>query len=102
MYASEEKYNLNKPKFADERGSFIVTFYKSGNINKTEPEVEVTNDLLVFCRTPCNAFACTSLLFSISSVVYIFAKENKKEEIIRFVIDTLAIAEAVNNKFDVK
>jgi len=47
-----EKYNLKEPKFADERGSFIVTFYKSANISKVEPELEETNDLLVFCRTP--------------------------------------------------
>lgn len=41
------------------------------------------------------AFTCTSLLFSISSVVDTFAKGNKKEEKVRFVIDTLAIAVAV-------
>ena len=41
------------------------------------------------------AFTCTALLFSISSAVDTFAKENKKEEKIRFVIDTLAIAVAV-------
>lgn len=41
------------------------------------------------------AFTCTSLLFSISSVVDTFAKGNKKEEKVRFVIDTLAIAMAV-------
>jgi len=41
------------------------------------------------------AFTCTSLLFSISSVVDTFAKGNKKEETVRFVIDTLAIAVAV-------
>lgn len=41
------------------------------------------------------AFTCTSLLFSISSVVDTFAKGNKNEEKIRFVIDTFAIAVAV-------
>lgn len=41
------------------------------------------------------AFTCTSLLFSISTVIDTFAKGNRKEEIIRFVIDTIAIAVAV-------
>lgn len=41
------------------------------------------------------AFTCTSLLFSISSVVDTFAKGNKNEERVRFVLDTLAIAVAV-------
>lgn len=41
------------------------------------------------------AFTCTSLLFSISSVIDIFAKGNRAEEWIRFVIDTVAIAVAV-------
>ena len=41
------------------------------------------------------AFTCAALLFSISSVVDTFAKANKKEEVARFLIDTLAIAVAV-------
>ena len=41
------------------------------------------------------AFTCTSLLFSISSVIDTFAKGNRAEEWIRFVIDTVAIAVAV-------
>ena len=41
------------------------------------------------------AFTCTSLLFSISSVIDTFAKGNRVEEWIRFVIDTVAIAVAV-------
>lgn len=41
------------------------------------------------------AFTCTSLLFSISSAIDTFAKGNKTEERIRFVIDTLAIAVAI-------
>ena len=29
-----EKYRLKEPKFADERGSFAVTFYKQNDTNK--------------------------------------------------------------------
>ena len=70
-----DKYNLKEPKFADERGSFIVTFYKSGNISKVEPEVEVTNDLLVFCRTPrtrqeiCRYLGLSSITYAIQTHV---------------------------------
>lgn len=35
-----EKFHLREPEFADERGSFTVTFYKAGNISKAEPEPE--------------------------------------------------------------
>lgn len=41
------------------------------------------------------AFTCTSLLFSISSAIDTFAKGDKKEEKVRFVIDTFAIMVAV-------
>lgn len=41
------------------------------------------------------AFTCTSLLFSISSAIDTFARKNRAEEWIRFVIDTVAIAVAV-------
>ena len=41
------------------------------------------------------AFTCSSLLFSISSVANTFAKENKVEEIVKFVLDTSAICVAI-------
>lgn len=47
-----EKFKLKEPKFTDERGIFIVTFYKSGNISKAEPEWGEVNNLLIFCRMP--------------------------------------------------
>lgn len=42
-----EKFHLKEPKFVDERGSFIVTFYKSGNTSKTEPGLKEVNNLLL-------------------------------------------------------
>lgn len=41
------------------------------------------------------AFTCTALLFSVSSVIDTYAKSNKREERVRFIVDTLAIAVAV-------
>ena len=78
-----EKYNLKEPKFADERGSFIVTFYKSGNISKVEPEVEVANDLLVFCRTPrtrqeiCEYLGLSSITYAIQTHVMPLVENGK-------------------------
>lgn len=48
-----EKYNLLEPEFSDERGSFIVKFYKK--IKKTGEETsgsEMANHLILFCKTP--------------------------------------------------
>lgn len=41
------------------------------------------------------AFTCSALLFSISCAIDTFAKRDRKEEFVRTVIDTLAIAVAV-------
>ncbi len=78
-----EKYNLKEPKFADERGSFIVTFYKLGNISKVEPEVGVINDLLVFCRTPrtrqeiCEYLGLSSITYAIQTHVIPLVESGK-------------------------
>ena len=64
-----EKYNLKEPKFADERGSFIVTFYKADQIPKTEPEIESINNLLIFCKTPRTRKEISEYL-GLSSVAY--------------------------------
>ena len=78
-----EKYNLKEPKFADERGSFIVTFYKAGNIVKTEPELEEVNNLLVFCRTPrtrkeiCEYLGLSSITYAIQTHVMPLVESGK-------------------------
>ncbi len=64
-----EKYNLKEPKFADERGSFMVTFYKADQIPKTEPEIESINNLLIFCKTPRTRKEISEYL-GLSSVAY--------------------------------
>lgn len=50
---SMAEYGLKEPEFLDERGNFVVKFYKSAKNTEEVPEltVEVKN-LLMFCRTP--------------------------------------------------
>ena len=78
-----EKYNLKEPKFEDERGSFIVTFYKADNISKTKPGLEETNNLLVFCRTPrtrkeiCEYLGLSSITYAIQTYVMPLVESGK-------------------------
>lgn len=78
-----EKYNLKEPKFADERGSFIVTFYKDGNVAKAEPELEGVNNLLIFCRTPrtrkeiCEYLGLSSVTYAIQTHVMPLVESGK-------------------------
>lgn len=48
-----ERYHLREPEFLDERGNFVVKFYKEGkeNINRVNDNNEI-NDLILFCKTP--------------------------------------------------
>ena len=78
-----ENYKLKEPKFEDERGCFIVTFYKSGNISKVEPELETSNDLLIFCRTPrtrqeiCEYLGLSSITYAIQTHVMPLVESGK-------------------------
>ena len=78
-----EKYNLKEPKFEDERGSFIVTFYKADNISKTKPGLEETNNLLVFCRSPrtrkeiCEYLGLSSITYAIQTYVMPLVESGK-------------------------
>ncbi len=70
-----EKYHLREPKFSDERGSFIVTFYKAECIAKAEIVLERTDDILTFCKTPrtrkeiCEYLGLTSVSYAIQTHV---------------------------------
>ena len=70
-----EKFNLREPEFTDERGSFTVTFYKAGNIGKSEIEPEEASNLLAFCRTPrtrkeiCEYLGLSSVTYAIQTHV---------------------------------
>lgn len=78
-----ENYKLKEPKFEDERGCFIVTFYKFGNISKVEPELETSNDLLIFCRTPrtrqeiCEYLGLSSITYAIQTHVMPLVESGK-------------------------
>lgn len=78
-----EKFHLREPKFVDERGSFTVTFYKSGNISKVEPELEEVNNFLVFCRTPrtrkeiCEYLGLSSVTYAIQTHVMPLVESGK-------------------------
>ena len=78
-----EKFHLREPKFADERGSFTVTFYKSENISRTEPELEEVNNLLQFCRTPrtrkeiCEYLGLSSITYAIQTHVMPLVESGK-------------------------
>ncbi|OON88475.1 AAA family ATPase [Oribacterium sp. C9] len=48
-----QEYGLPNPEFLDERGSFIVKFYKHGEvINPIQTENIENNELVQFCKTP--------------------------------------------------
>lgn len=67
-----EKYNLKQPKFTDERGSFIVTFYKESNAINTDIE---SGDILQFCKTPrtrkeiCEYLKLSSITYAIQTYI---------------------------------
>lgn len=78
-----EKFQLKEPKFADERGSFSVTFYKSENICRTELELEEVNNLLLFCKTPrtrkeiCEYLGLSSVTYAIQTYVMPLVESGK-------------------------
>ena len=70
-----EKYNLPEPQFADERGSFIVTFYKEVQNTAIESEIADEYNLLLFCKTPrtrkeiCDYLGLSSVTYAIQTHV---------------------------------
>lgn len=47
-----DEYNLREPEFSEERGSFVVRLYKHEADTKIDVDLEVHDDLILFCRTP--------------------------------------------------
>lgn len=66
-----EKYNLAEPEFLDERGSFIVKFYKEIKPEMKQDENE--NSIVLFCRTPRTRKEICEYL-GLSSVTYAIQK----------------------------
>ena len=75
-----EKYNLKQPKFADERGSFIVTFYKESNAINIDIE---SDDILQFCKTPrtrkeiCEYLKLSSITYAIQTYITPLVEKGK-------------------------
>jgi ATP-dependent DNA helicase RecG len=74
---SLEEYHLREPEFLDERGSFIVKFYKEAKnekVQKTELSEEIEN-LIIFCKTPrtrkeiCDYLGLTSVTYAIQKYI---------------------------------
>ena len=69
-----KKYNLREPEFLDERGNFVVKFYKEVARNEAEEIIdEETNNLLIFCKTPRTRQEICDYL-GLSSVTYAIQK----------------------------
>ncbi len=65
-----QEYGLPNPEFLDERGSFIVKFYKRGaGINPIQVENIENNELVQFCKTPRTRMEICEFL-GMSSVTY--------------------------------
>lgn len=69
-----EKYNLQEPEFLDDRGNFIVRFYKTAkSINEDMEQSEDIDNLLLFCRTPrtrkeiCEYLGLSSVTYAIQT-----------------------------------
>ena len=65
-----QEYGLPNPEFLDERGSFIVKFYKRGKgINPIQVENIESNELVQFCKIPRTRMEICDFL-GMSSVTY--------------------------------
>jgi len=70
------KYNLQEPEFLDERGNFIVRFYKTVKSISEDVELgETIKNLLLFCKTPrtrqeiCEYLGLSSVTYAIQTHV---------------------------------
>ena len=79
-----KKYNLREPEFLDERGNFVVKFYKEIIQNDVEEIVdEEINNLLLFCKTPrtrqeiCNYLGLSSVTYAIQKHIMPLVERGK-------------------------
>ena len=67
------RIKIDQLEFAEERGSFVVRLYKHEVDTKNEINVEVDNDLVLFCRTPrtrkeiCDYLGLSSVTYAIQT-----------------------------------
>ena len=79
-----KKYCLPEPKFADERGKFVVKFYKEvADDEKIVVNEEEVENLIMFCRTPrtrkeiCDYLGLSSVTYAIQTHVMPLVEEGK-------------------------
>ena len=78
-----EKYNLKEPEFLDQRGSFIVKFYKEEKLEQNDSINEEQNGLIMFCKTPrtrkeiCEYLELTSPSYAIKKYIMPLVEEGK-------------------------
>ena len=79
-----KKYNLREPEFLDERGNFVVKFYKETIPAEVEEKYdEETNNLIIFCKTPrtrkeiCEYLGLSSVTYAIQTHVMPLVESGK-------------------------
>lgn len=79
-----ERYSLLEPEFSDERGNFVVKFYKETRTKKVETrESEEIENLILFCKTPrtrkeiCEYLGLSSVTYAIQTHVMPLVEEGK-------------------------
>lgn len=79
-----KKYNLREPEFLDERGNFVVKFYKETiQTEVEEKDGDGINNLIIFCKTPrtrkeiCEYLGLSSVTYAIQTHVMPLVESGK-------------------------
>lgn len=79
-----KRYNLYEPEFLDERGNFVVKFYKETIPAEVEGKYDdETNNLIIFCKTPrtrkeiCDYLGLSSVTYAIQTHVMPLVESGK-------------------------
>lgn len=79
-----KKYKLQEPEFLDERGNFIVKFYKEALPEHVEETYDdESNNLIIFCKTPrtrkeiCEYLGLSSITYAIQTHVMPLVESGK-------------------------
>ena len=79
-----KKYNLREPEFLDERGNFVVKFYKGTALSEEDTaNSEEINNLIIFCKTPrtrkeiCDYLGLSSVTYAIQTHVIPLVESGK-------------------------
>ena len=76
-----EKFHLQEPEFIDQRGNFVVKFYKA--VKKDDEISDDVNNLVLFCKTPrtrkeiCEYLGLSSVTYAIQTHVNPLIEEGK-------------------------